>query len=139
MPVGVVDVGSNTVRLVVSRAGQPLRSERAVLRLGADVEAHGLIPADKLALTASVVARFAELARAERVERLEVLITSPGRQAANGAILAATLEAAAGCPVRILSAAEEGRLAFLGAVGVRLLHPAGSSRSWTSAAAPRRS
>jgi exopolyphosphatase/guanosine-5'-triphosphate,3'-diphosphate pyrophosphatase len=118
MPVGVVDVGSNTVRLVVSRAGQPLRSERAVLRLGADVEAHGLIPAEKLALTASVVARFADLARAERVERLEVLITSPGRQAANGAILAATLEAAAGCPVRILSAAEEGRLAFAGAVGV---------------------
>jgi exopolyphosphatase/guanosine-5'-triphosphate,3'-diphosphate pyrophosphatase len=118
MPVGVVDVGSNTVRLVVSRAGQPLRSERAVLRLGADVEAHGLIPPDKLALTASVVARFADLARAERVERLEVLITSPGRQAANGAILAATLEAAAGCPVRILSAAEEGRLAFAGALSV---------------------
>ena len=108
MPVAVVDVGSNTVRLVVSRGGQPLRSERAVLRLGADVEAHGLIPPEKLALTARVVARFADLARAEGVERLEVLVTSPGRQAANGADLAATLEAAAGCPARILSAAEEG-------------------------------
>ena len=116
MPVAVVDVGSNTVRLVVSRGGQPLRSERAVLRLGADVEAHRLIPPEKLALTARVVARFADLARAEGVERLEVLITSPGRQAANGEILATALEAAAGCPARILSAAEEGRLAFAGAI-----------------------
>jgi exopolyphosphatase/guanosine-5'-triphosphate,3'-diphosphate pyrophosphatase len=116
MPVGVVDVGSNTVRLVVARAGQPIRSERAVLRLGADIEAHGLIPAEKLALTAAVVARFTDLAREEGADRLEILITSPGRQAANGAILAATLEAAAGCPARILSAVEEGRLAFAGAV-----------------------
>jgi exopolyphosphatase / guanosine-5'-triphosphate,3'-diphosphate pyrophosphatase len=116
MPVGVVDVGSNTVRLVVARAGQPIRSERAMLRLGADIEAHGLIPAEKLALTASVVSRFADLARADGADRLEILITSPGRQAANGAILAATLEAAAGCPARILSAVEEGRLAFAGAV-----------------------
>jgi exopolyphosphatase/guanosine-5'-triphosphate,3'-diphosphate pyrophosphatase len=116
MSVGVVDVGSNTVRLVVWRAGQPIRSERAVLRLGADVEAYGLIPAEKLALTADVVARYADLARAEGVDRLEVLITSPGRQAANGAVLAATLEAAAGCPTRVLSSAEEGRLAFAGAI-----------------------
>ena len=57
-----------------------------MLRLGAAIEAHGLIPADKLALTASVVDAISrELARAERVERLEVLVTSPGRQAANGA------------------------------------------------------
>ena len=45
-----------------------------------------------------VVARFADLARAEGVERLEVLITSPGRQAANGEILATTLAAAARVP-----------------------------------------
>ena len=116
MPVGVVDVGSNTVRLVVWRAAQPIRSERTLLRLGADVEAHGEIPADKLSLTADVVARYADLARAEGVDRLEVLITSPGRQAANGHVLAELLEAAAGCPVRVLTAAEEGRLAFAGAV-----------------------
>ena len=81
--------------------------------------AHGPIPPDKLALTAERRrAASPTLARAERVERLEVLITSPGRQAANGDDLAATLGRPPGCPVRILSAAEEGRLAFVGAVGV---------------------
>jgi exopolyphosphatase/guanosine-5'-triphosphate,3'-diphosphate pyrophosphatase len=116
MPVGVVDVGSNTVRLLVTRRGRPILSEREMLRLGADVERHGRIPEAKVAATAAVVAQFAEIARAEGVEHLELLITSPGRQAANGSELLAALEAAANCPARILSAVEEGRLAFVGAV-----------------------
>jgi exopolyphosphatase / guanosine-5'-triphosphate,3'-diphosphate pyrophosphatase len=116
MPLGVVDVGSNTVRLLVTRRGRPILSEREMLRLGADVERDGRIGEEKLARTASVVGRYAEDARAAGVDRLEVLITSPGRQAANGEELAAAIETASRCPVRILSAAEEGRLGFLGAV-----------------------
>jgi exopolyphosphatase / guanosine-5'-triphosphate,3'-diphosphate pyrophosphatase len=116
MPIGVVDVGSNTVRLLVTRRGRPILSEREMLRLGADVERHGRIGDEKLARTASVVGRYADDARAARVDRLEVLITSPGRQAANGEQLAEAIETASRCPVRILSAAEEGRLGFIGAV-----------------------
>jgi exopolyphosphatase / guanosine-5'-triphosphate,3'-diphosphate pyrophosphatase len=116
MPVGVVDVGSNTVRLLVTRRGRPILSEREMLRLGADVERDGRIGDDKLARTASVVGRYAEAARAAGVDRLEVLITSPGRQAANGERLAEAIETAARCPVRILSATEEARLGFVGAV-----------------------
>jgi exopolyphosphatase/guanosine-5'-triphosphate,3'-diphosphate pyrophosphatase len=116
MPIGVVDVGSNTVRLLVTRRGRPILSEREMLRLGADVERDGRIGEEKLARTASVVGRYAEDARAAGVDRLEILITSPGRQAANGEQLAETIETASRCPVRILSAAEEARLGFLGAV-----------------------
>ena len=47
-------------------------------------------------------------------------MTSPGRQAANGSELLARLAGAAGgAPVRLLSAQEEARLAFLGAVSGR--------------------
>ena len=116
VPVGVVDVGSNTVRVLVSEAGRTLLSEREMLRLGADIELHGEIPREKLALTAAVVARFVTDARAVGAAAVEILIASPGRQAANGAELAARLEAAAGCPARILSSIEEGRLAFVGAL-----------------------
>jgi exopolyphosphatase/guanosine-5'-triphosphate,3'-diphosphate pyrophosphatase len=111
-----VDVGSNTVRLLVMRRGRPVLSEREMLRLGADVERDGRIGDEKLALTASVVGRYAEDARAAGVDRLEILITSPGRQAANGEQLAEAIETASRCPVRILSAAEEARLGFVGAV-----------------------
>jgi exopolyphosphatase/guanosine-5'-triphosphate,3'-diphosphate pyrophosphatase len=116
MPLGVVDVGSNTVRLLIKSRGRSIRTEREMLRLGADVELYGRISEAKLEETRSVVAQFAEIARDEGVEQLEILITSPGRQAANGRELADVLGAAADCPVQVLSALEEGRLAFLGAV-----------------------
>ena len=118
MPVGVVDVGSNTVRLLVEVDGRPVLSERELLRLGDDVERQGRISADKLELAARVVAGYAKDARAAGVLELETLITSPGRQAANGDELLRRLEAAANCPARILSAVEEGRLAFVGAVAM---------------------
>ena len=115
---GVIDVGSNTVRLLVTHGARPAFSEREMLRLGADVEETGRISDLKLARAAEVVARYADDARAAKVERLEVLITSPGRQAANANDLLEGLTLAARCPVRVLSAAEEGRLAFVGAVGL---------------------
>jgi len=118
MPVGVIDVGSNTVRLLVTHGARPVLSEREMLRLGADVEQSGWISERKLTQAAQVVAGYAEDARAAKVERLEVLITSPGRQAANGNELLDVLALAGRCPARILSAAEEGRLAFVGAVGL---------------------
>ena len=118
MPVGVVDVGSNTVRLLVEVRGRPVLSERELLRLGADVEQDGRISPEKLELAAKVVAGFAADARAAGVTELEVLITSPGRQAENGSELLTRLEGAAGFPARILTAVEEGRLAFVGAIAL---------------------
>lgn len=116
MPLGVVDVGSNTVRLLVSEHGKAVLELRENPGLGACIEHDGAIPPDKLAETAEYAQRFVEAAREAGAARVEVLITSPGRQAANGAELRDTIAAATGVPVRILSAQEEGRLAFVGAL-----------------------
>lgn len=116
VPVGVVDVGSNTVRLLVSENGRTVLSERAMLRLGADIERHGEIPEEKLAQTADVVGGLVAKARAAGVGAIEILIASPGRQAANGAQLEERLRRASGCHTRILSSVEEGELAFVGAL-----------------------
>ncbi len=116
MPVGVVDVGSNTVRLLLVHGSRPVLSLRETLGLGECIERHGRIPEAKLREAAQVVATFVDAARAEGATRIEVLITSPGRQAANGAELLAAIQTAARAPARILSADEEGRLAFAGAL-----------------------
>jgi exopolyphosphatase / guanosine-5'-triphosphate,3'-diphosphate pyrophosphatase len=116
VPVGVVDVGSNTVRLLVSENGRTVLSERAMLRLGADIERHGEIPEEKLARTEAIVAGFVRDARAAGVDAIEILIASPGRQAANGTELADRLQRASACRARILTSVEEGRLAFVGAL-----------------------
>lgn len=116
MPVGVIDVGSNTVRLHVAENGEAVHREKAMLRLGEVIERTGEIPETKLAETLALVERFVVDARRHGAERLEVLVTSPGRQAANGPELLSRLAAASGVPVRLLSAQEEGQLAFLGAI-----------------------
>jgi exopolyphosphatase / guanosine-5'-triphosphate,3'-diphosphate pyrophosphatase len=109
-------VGSNTVRVLVTDGESTLLSEREMLRLGADIELHGAIPAEKLERTAAVVSRLTAKARAAGAEAVEVLITSPGRQASNGGELRDVVASASECPARILTANEEGELAFLGAL-----------------------
>jgi exopolyphosphatase/guanosine-5'-triphosphate,3'-diphosphate pyrophosphatase len=116
--VGVIDVGSNTVRLKVADGERELVSVREMLRLGADVEELGSISETKLLLAASTVRRFAAIGREHGAEDLEILITSPGRQARNGKQLLDSLVDAGDCPGRILSAVEEGILAFRGALSV---------------------
>ena len=124
MPVGVIDVGSNTVRLKVAHDGEELVSDREMLRLGAEVEEHGRISEPKLAETIDVVRRFAHLAREHGATELDILITSPGRQAENGDGLRDALALAGACDARVLSSVDEGLLAFTGALSVST-QPAG--------------
>jgi exopolyphosphatase / guanosine-5'-triphosphate,3'-diphosphate pyrophosphatase len=125
MRVGIVDVGSNTVRLVVfeqhGRVPVAVRGDRVMLGLGADVEQHGKISERKLAEVESCVRRFAKVARREGAGVVEALVTSPGRQAANGIELVERLTVSAGIDVRLLSAEDEGVLAFEGATRGRFL------------------
>jgi exopolyphosphatase/guanosine-5'-triphosphate,3'-diphosphate pyrophosphatase len=118
--VGVIDVGSNTVRLLVAghRGSRlaPVREERAFLRLGEDVERLGWISEEKLREAVRCVSAYARVARSLGCRHVEVAITAPGRRAANGDELASTLAGAAGAPTRVLSADEEGRLAYAGAL-----------------------
>jgi len=115
VPVGVVDVGSNTVRLEVARGSRTLHSEKVMLRLGESIERTGSIPEKKLAECAALVEAYSAEALRHGATRIEVLVTSPGRQAANGAELLERLASVAYGPVRLLSAEDEGRLAFAGA------------------------
>ncbi len=118
--VGIVDVGSNTVRLLVaSVAGEivdPVLEEREHLGLGADVERAGRIPKVKLRQAADVARRYSRTAREHGADAVEVIVTAPGRRSDNAAALVAALAVATGWPVRILDPDEEGRLAFDGAV-----------------------
>jgi exopolyphosphatase/pppGpp-phosphohydrolase len=61
MDVGVIDVGSHTVRLLLARRAdgriQPLRHEKAALGLGAEVERLGRLSEEKIAEAASLVGR----------------------------------------------------------------------------------
>ena len=118
--VAVVDVGSNSVRLLVAsvkrRGLRELDRDRVYLRLGDDAYRLGRIGAHKLDELEYVAERYAQRARLARVERLETIVTAPGRQSSNADELVDVLLDATRAPVTVLSAADEGRLAWEGAV-----------------------
>jgi exopolyphosphatase/guanosine-5'-triphosphate,3'-diphosphate pyrophosphatase len=126
MRVGVVDVGSNTIRLLVADACSPgrvdtLHERRAFVGLGVDVDRLGWISSGKLCEAIHTVREYAATARELGCDDLGVVVTAPGRRSANADELVATLALAARAPVRVLSAEDEARLAFTGALlGVEL-------------------
>jgi exopolyphosphatase/guanosine-5'-triphosphate,3'-diphosphate pyrophosphatase len=120
MNVAVIDVGSNTVRLLVgSRSPDGISAAargKQVIGLGADVERNGAISAPKLAETVECVAGFVTEARAAGAGLIDVVVASPGRQARNSDQLVRSISRAAGVGARVLSREEEARLAFEGAL-----------------------
>jgi exopolyphosphatase/guanosine-5'-triphosphate,3'-diphosphate pyrophosphatase len=114
--VAVVDVGANTVRLLVAGRGGAVREERAYVGLGEEVERTGRLSEKKIAAAADAAAARVRRARKLGCSWIEVLVTSPGRQSSNGEGLVDALGEATGAPVRVLSAEEEGALAWRGAV-----------------------
>lgn len=129
MRVAVVDVGSNSLRLLVAEHGpeglETVDRARAYLGLGAEVERSGRLTEERIAAAAVCVRAYAARARELRADDLVVLVTAPGRQSANADRLVAELAAAAGAPVSVLTAAEEAALAFNGAVAGLEDEPAG--------------
>jgi exopolyphosphatase/guanosine-5'-triphosphate,3'-diphosphate pyrophosphatase len=120
MRVGIVDVGANTVRLLVAVRGPQgidvVREERVQVGLGEEIERGGAIGDKKLREAAEAAERRVARARKEGCELIRVLVTSPGRQSSNGDELTHALRTATRVPVQLLTAEEEGELAWHGAV-----------------------
>lgn len=120
MRVGIVDVGSNTIRLLVAtRKGSKVVAhweEREHLALGEEVARLGALPPARIEEAADCVGRYARIAREAGAGPLEVLVTAPGRQSTNAGELVRALSRASGTAARVLSADEEGQLAFAGAI-----------------------
>jgi len=119
--IGIIDVGSNTVRLLAAAAGPDgrvatLHEERALVGLGEVIERRGRIPGGKLSETTERAREYARRARSIGCEQLEVVVTAPGRQSANADTLLRMLEGAVGVRPRVLSPEHEGVFAYRGAV-----------------------
>ncbi|MFC6326000.1 Ppx/GppA phosphatase family protein [Microbacterium koreense] len=118
MRLGVLDIGSNTVHLLVADVrpgGRPLAttSTRTVLRLMRYLTPDGAITEDGVQALESAVAQARDVAAAERVDELLATATSAVREATNGAEVIARIEAALGQPLQVLGGETEARFTFL--------------------------
>jgi exopolyphosphatase/guanosine-5'-triphosphate,3'-diphosphate pyrophosphatase len=116
--IGVIDVGSNSIRLVVydrlSRSPAVIFNERVLCGLGRGLQRSGRLSPEGRELALENLGRFTLLARQMGVARLEILATAAVRDASDGAQFVAEAERRCKAPVRVISGAEEARLSALG-------------------------
>lgn len=118
--VAIVDVGSNSIRLVVyeGRTQPPVLrfNEKILCGLGRGLQRSGLLNPDGIAMALRGLARFRALLDAMDVAEVEIVATEAVRAAANGAAFVARAEAVIGDPIRILDGEGEARHAALGVI-----------------------
>jgi exopolyphosphatase / guanosine-5'-triphosphate,3'-diphosphate pyrophosphatase len=122
--IGVVDVGSNSLRLVVfERLGAtllPLLNEKVMCALGRGIGATGRLHPGGIELALANLQRFVALARALGVDHLAIIATAAVRDASDGSAFAAEAERQCGVPMRIIGGGEEAQLAAAGVLaGIR--------------------
>src|SRR5262249_27556559 len=116
--VAVIDVGSNSVRLVVYRVDgrdfTPVLNDRAAAGLGRDLAQSGRLSSEGVKMALAAARRFRLFIEARRVREVRVVGTAAVRVASDAPAFVAEFERALGAKLRVLTGEEEGRYAALG-------------------------
>jgi exopolyphosphatase/guanosine-5'-triphosphate,3'-diphosphate pyrophosphatase len=119
-PVAVIDIGSNSVRLVVyeglARSLTPLFNEKAMAGLGREVQTTGLLAKDAVDKAMEALIRFRALCDVMCVGKAFAIATAACRDARNGADFVAQAEKVCRVPVTVLSGRQEAELSALGVI-----------------------
>jgi exopolyphosphatase/guanosine-5'-triphosphate,3'-diphosphate pyrophosphatase len=117
---GVIDIGSNSIRLVVyddlSRAPFPRFNEKSLCALGAGIDNEGNFSTEAMAKALRAIRRFSVIAKAMEVERVDVIATEATRRAKNGTEFIAAIERETGLRTRLLTGAEEAHYTAQGVI-----------------------
>ncbi len=119
-PVAVVDIGSNSVRLVVyegaARAPVPVFNEKVLCGLGRSLATTGRLDPDGIKRAMRALRRFRALIDQLNVDHIEVIATAAAREASNGPEFIAQAERILQHRVAVLTGTREAELAALGVV-----------------------
>ncbi|OBX20874.1 hypothetical protein A9995_02305 [Erythrobacter sp. QSSC1-22B] len=119
-PSAVIDIGSNTVRLVIyegsPRAPRVVWNEKVAARLGRDLSTTGNIPDEAAEEALGALARFALLIEDLDIDDVQIVATAAARDAINGPEFLAKV-ADLGLEPRLLSGADEAEASAMGAIG----------------------
>ncbi len=119
-PVAVIDIGSNSVRLVcyegLTRSPTPIFNEKVLAGLGREVHSTGLLATDAVAKALAALRRFRMLCDRMQVGALWVVATAACRDAKNGKAFVTEAERICRTKVEIISGKREAELSALGVV-----------------------
>ncbi|TML99979.1 MAG: Ppx/GppA family phosphatase [Actinobacteria bacterium] len=123
MRVGVVDIGTNSTRLLAADVAPEgvtvLDRESIVTRLGQGVDATGRLADEAMDRVRDALTQYRERLDALRTERDVAVLTSAVRDAANGPAFVDEVASRFGLRAQVLAGDEEARLTFLGATSER--------------------
>jgi exopolyphosphatase / guanosine-5'-triphosphate,3'-diphosphate pyrophosphatase len=119
-PVAVLDIGSNSVRLVayegLTRSPTPIFNEKALCGLGREVQSTGLLAADAVQEALAALRRFRGLCDILRVGHVWAIATAACREATNGRAFIAEAQRICRTKIDVLSGRREAELSALGVV-----------------------
>lgn len=121
MRLATIDLGTNTVRLLVvdvgrDRAWRTVHADQHVTRLGEGLAVTGALGETPMRRTRAVVTEYARRAQSLGATHVRIVATSAVREATNGAVFVATVEATTGERVDVISGEDEARLTVRGVV-----------------------
>ncbi len=109
-PIGVIDIGSNSVRLVVYegavRSPTPLFNEKVLCGLGRSIASTGKLGGEAVDRALAALVRFRSIARILEVKNVRAFATAAVREAEDGAEFIARAEKACGLRIEVLSRRE---------------------------------
>jgi len=119
-PIAVVDIGSNSVRLVVyeglTRSPTEIFNEKALCGLGREVQSTRLLAADAVQHALSTLKRFRALCQTMGVKKTLAIATAACRDAKNGPAFIKLAERTIGADIDVLSGGREAELTALGVI-----------------------
>jgi exopolyphosphatase / guanosine-5'-triphosphate,3'-diphosphate pyrophosphatase len=125
-PISIIDIGSNSVRLVVyegvARAPTVLFNEKMLAGLGKGLVTTGRLDPDAVRRSMEEFRRFRALSEQAGSNELHVIATAAAREADNGADFIQRAEDILGTEIRVLSGREEAYYSALGVISG--FHPA---------------
>jgi exopolyphosphatase/guanosine-5'-triphosphate,3'-diphosphate pyrophosphatase len=117
-PLGVVDIGSNSVRLVVYegavRSPTPIFNEKVLCGLGREIASTGRLDEVSVRRALEALRRFRAIAEILGVRHLNAIATAACREASNGPAFVVRAEATLGARVQLLTGGQEAELAAKG-------------------------
>jgi exopolyphosphatase / guanosine-5'-triphosphate,3'-diphosphate pyrophosphatase len=116
--VAVIDVGSNSTRLLIADVDgsvSVIERQSRVTRLGRGVDLSGQLADEAIEAACAAIADYVEICRESGAEQIAAIATSAVRDASNGDAFVAELRERFGLSARVLDGEEEARLTYRGA------------------------
>ncbi len=117
MKYGVIDVGSNSVRLMINENGKTLYKLVSTTRLAEGMGSEKLLKAQSVDRTVSAVSFFIDKAKEEKVDEIYIFGTAAVRTALNSLDFVKAVKQATGYDLEVISGEMEALIGRIGAIG----------------------